>query len=139
VEKSSPIICATFDIKKADLRPNRRRFAQSCHPASNGNRLNFFLKKCSDTFVGAIFVITSAIWRMVGSVDVLRTGLPNGLHTKKKQFQCIFEGLAMENFGMFHGQLVYFRRFGILFWYFVAILVHYFPFWFVVQRKIWQP
>jgi hypothetical protein len=50
------------------------------------------------------------------------------------------EGLGIENFGVFHGHLVYFdRNFGIfygslLFWY-----IHFFPFWFVAPRKLWQP
>jgi hypothetical protein len=38
-------------------------------------------------------------------------------------------------FGLFYGHLIDFWTFGI----FSGYLVYFFPFWYVVQKKIWQP
>jgi hypothetical protein len=38
-------------------------------------------------------------------------------------------------FGLFYGHLVYFMVYFGLFW---VRLVNFFPFWYVLQRKIWQ-
>jgi hypothetical protein len=81
--------------------------------------------------------------------------------TKNQTLGKFFEGLAMEDagnfmapwytlrpFGIFlviwyiFGHLVYFWSFGILLviWYIFGHLVcMFFPFWYVVPRKIWQP
>jgi hypothetical protein len=78
-------------------------------------------------------------WCLVGSAP----GLPDGLFSNQKsQFMYILEGLAMENLGIFHEDLVYFRAIGNFFtaiWYILWSLVYFFPFWYFGPRKIWQP
>jgi ABC-type spermidine/putrescine transport system permease subunit II len=52
------------------------------------------------------------------------------------------EGLAIENLGIFYGLLVYFTAIGNILWpfgIFCGHLVYFFPFWYFVPRKIWQP
>jgi hypothetical protein len=52
------------------------------------------------------------------------------------------EGLALEDVGIFNGHLVHFTVFGYILWAFGIVrgnLVYFFPFWYFVQRKIWQP
>jgi hypothetical protein len=50
-------------------------------------------------------------------------------------------GLAMKDIGLFYGHLVYFWPFGIFYGYLVHFMITwcFFPFWYVVPRKIWQP
>jgi hypothetical protein len=47
----------------------------------------------------------------------------------------------MEDVGIFYGRLVYFTSIWIpILWPFgILYLIHCFPFWYVVPRKIWQP
>jgi hypothetical protein len=48
----------------------------------------------------------------------------------------------MEDDGIFYGHLVHFRVFCYILWTFGIIrgnLVYFFPFWYFVPRKIWQP
>jgi hypothetical protein len=66
--------------------------------------------------------------------------LPDGIFSNQKsKFGLILEDLAMEDVGIFYGQLVYFTailwQFGILH----GHLVYFSPTWYVVPRKIWQP
>jgi hypothetical protein len=52
------------------------------------------------------------------------------------------DGLAVENVGIFDVRLVYFTAIGNILWLFGMVcdrLVNFSPFWYVVQRKIWQP
>jgi hypothetical protein len=66
----------------------------------------------------------------------LRTGLPDGLFVYQiSQFYCLFEGLGIENFGMFHGLLVFLGPFGSLY----GHLVFFDNFGTLFPRKIWQP
>jgi hypothetical protein len=76
--------------------------------------------------------------------------LPDGIFSNQKaQFGQISECLAKKDVGIFYGHLVYFTAiwsislaFGIFYGhlvYFVAHFGKFFPFWFVVPRKIWQP
>jgi hypothetical protein len=58
--------------------------------------------------------------------------LPDGLFLyQKSQLGKILEGLLIEDVGVFRGHFVYFTAK----WY-IGI---YFPFWYDVPRKIWQP
>jgi hypothetical protein len=57
---------------------------------------------------------------------------------QKSQFGYILEGLAMEDVGIFMATLSILRP-NATFGTFCGHLVHFFPFWFIVQRKIWQP
>jgi hypothetical protein len=48
----------------------------------------------------------------------------------------------MEDVGIFYGQLVHFTVFCYILWTFGKVhgnLVYFFPFWYFVPRKIWQP
>jgi hypothetical protein len=48
----------------------------------------------------------------------------------------------MEEDGIFYGHLVHFMVFGYILWTFGKVcgnLVYFFPFWYFVPRKIWQP
>jgi hypothetical protein len=48
----------------------------------------------------------------------------------------------MEDVGIFYGHLVHFTVFCYVLWTFVIVcgnLVYFFPFWYFVPRKIWQP
>jgi hypothetical protein len=60
---------------------------------------------------------------------------------QKRLFLCIFDGLGMENFGIYYKHLVYFGHFNIFYSHlvFLATLVHFPAFWFVVPRNIWLP
>jgi hypothetical protein len=70
-------------------------------------------------------------------------GLPDGLFSNQKsKFGLILEGLVMEEVAMFYGHLVHFTVFCYILWTFGVvrgILVYFFPFWYFVPRKIWQP
>jgi hypothetical protein len=56
--------------------------------------------------------------------------------TKNPNLGKYWGGLAMEDFCLFYGHLVYFLRpFDV----FNGYLVNSVPFWYVVPRKIWQP
>jgi hypothetical protein len=56
-------------------------------------------------------------------------GLPDGIFSNRKSKSGYLpDELAMEDFDIFYGHLVYF----MVIWYF-------FQFWFVMPRKIWQP
>jgi hypothetical protein len=48
------------------------------------------------------------------------------------------EVLAKEDVGTFYDNLVYFTTIWHVLWSFCANLVNFFPFWYVVERKIWQ-
>jgi hypothetical protein len=53
-----------------------------------------------------------------------------------------FEGLAMENLGIFYDHLVYVTAIGNILWpfgIFCGHLVYFSPFWYFLPRKIWQP
>jgi hypothetical protein len=48
----------------------------------------------------------------------------------------------MEDVGLFYGLLVYFTAIWSILWpfcIFVPYLVNFFPFWYAIPRKIWQP
>jgi hypothetical protein len=52
------------------------------------------------------------------------------------------EGLAMEDVGIFYVHLVNFLANWHFWWQFGTfchLLVHFYPFWYLVPRKIWQP
>jgi hypothetical protein len=70
-------------------------------------------------------------------------GLPDGLFSNQKsKFVELLEGLAMEDDGIFYGHLVYFTVFCCILWTFGKVrgnLIYFFPFWYFVTRKIWQP
>jgi hypothetical protein len=62
-------------------------------------------------------------------------GLPDGLFSNQKyQFGYIFEGLRMENAGIFYGHLEYFLVIWYMLWPFGSL-----SFCYIVSRKIWQP
>jgi hypothetical protein len=66
--------------------------------------------------------------------------LPDGIFSNQKsQLGLILDGLAMEDVGIFYGHyghLVYY----VTLWQFYGYLCSiFFPFWYVVSRKIWQP
>jgi hypothetical protein len=62
--------------------------------------------------------------------------LPDGIFSNRKsQFGKILEGLGIEKVGTFYGRLEYITAIWYISWQFGII----FPFWYVVQRKIWQP
>jgi hypothetical protein len=67
----------------------------------------------------------------------MRSGLTDGIFSNKRtQLVYISEGLVIENIGIFYGRLVYFSGIGHI----LRLLdMFYFSFWYVVQRKIWQP
>jgi hypothetical protein len=69
--------------------------------------------------------------------------LPGGLFSNQKsQFGQILDGLVMEDVVIFYGHLVHFTVFYYISWTFGTVrgnLVHFFPFWYFVPRKIWQP
>jgi hypothetical protein len=71
------------------------------------------------------------------------SGLPDGLFSNQKsKFAKFLEGPAMEDYGLFYGHLVLFTVFCYLLWTFGIVrgnLVYFFPFWYFVPRKIWQP
>jgi hypothetical protein len=59
--------------------------------------------------------------------------LPDGIFSNPKAlFGYISEGLGIDNVGVFCGHLGYFTTIWYVNWIFP-------PFWYVVQRKIWQP
>jgi hypothetical protein len=47
----------------------------------------------------------------------------------------IFEGLRMENVGIFYGHLEYITAIGYILWSLGKLVV----IWYIVSRKIWQP
>jgi hypothetical protein len=69
--------------------------------------------------------------------------LPDGLiSNQKSKFGQNLEGLAMEDGGIFYGHLVYINAIlttlgSICIYY--GYLVYFYPFWYFVPRKIWQP
>jgi hypothetical protein len=69
--------------------------------------------------------------------------LPDGLFSNQQsKFRKILKGLALEDVGIFYGHLVHFTVFCFILWPFGIVrgnLVYYFPFWYFVRRKIWQP
>jgi hypothetical protein len=63
-------------------------------------------------------------------------GLPDDIFSfQKSGFWYIFEDIGMENASTFYGYLEYF----IDLCYILRPFVIFFPFWYVVARKIWQP
>jgi hypothetical protein len=69
--------------------------------------------------------------------------LPDGLFSNQKsKFGQILKVLVMEEVGIFYGPLVNFNLFCYILWTFGIVcgnLVYFFPFWYFVPRKIWQP
>jgi hypothetical protein len=60
----------------------------------------------------------------------------------KIQIWVNLEGPAMEDVGIFYGQLVHFIVLCYTLWTFSIVrgnLVYFYPFWYFVPRKIWQP
>jgi hypothetical protein len=73
-----------------------------------------------------------------------KAGLPDGKFYmyQKSQFECFWEGLGMENVGIFYGHLKYLLatwNISLPFGLFFGHLVCFSPFWYIVPRKIWQP
>jgi hypothetical protein len=72
-----------------------------------------------------------------------KSGLPDGFFSNQKsQFVLILEGLAMEDVGIFYVHSVNFPAIWHILWplgIFYPVLVHFYPCWYVVSRKIWQP
>jgi hypothetical protein len=70
-------------------------------------------------------------------------GLPDGLFSNQKsKFGEILVGLALVDVGIFYGHLVHFTVFCYTLWAFDIVrgnLLYFFPFWYFVLRKIWQP
>jgi hypothetical protein len=63
-------------------------------------------------------------------------GLPDGMFSNQKsKFGYIWEGLAMEDVGIFYGHLIHFTVFWYILWTFGTLS----PFGYFVPRKIWQP
>jgi hypothetical protein len=73
----------------------------------------------------------------------VQPGLPDGLFSNQKsKVGLILQGLAMEDVGIFRGHLIHFTVFCYISWPFGIVggnLVYFFPFWYFVPRKIWQP
>jgi hypothetical protein len=69
--------------------------------------------------------------------------LPDGIFSNQKfQFGKIFEGLEMEDVGIFYVRLVYIAAILYNLWtfgMFYGYLIYFSPFWYVALRKIWQP
>jgi hypothetical protein len=64
-------------------------------------------------------------------------GLPDGLFSNQKsKFWSILEVLAMDNSGIFMAIWRMFRTFGIVLY---GTFGTFFPFWYIVPPKIWQP
>jgi hypothetical protein len=63
------------------------------------------------------------------------------LQDQKSQLGYILKGVGMDTVGIFYGHLEYFTMTSYdLLVYFLAIWCRYFfPFWYVVAGKIWQP
>jgi hypothetical protein len=85
-----------------------------------------------------------------GFIEGNDPGLPDGIFSNQKsQFGWILECLAMKYVGKFHDHLVYFTANRIFYgyiWYilwsfgiFCGLFGIFFPFWYVIERKIWQP
>jgi hypothetical protein len=74
---------------------------------------------------------------------LLWSGLPDGLFSNQKsKFGYILEGLALKDVGIFNRHLVAFTVFRYILWTFGIVrgnLAYFFPFWYFVPRKIWQP
>jgi hypothetical protein len=72
-----------------------------------------------------------------------KVGLPDGFFSNQKsQFVWSLEGLATEDVSIFYVHLVNFPVIWHILWpfgIFPHVLVHFYPFWYVVPRKIWQP
>jgi hypothetical protein len=71
--------------------------------------------------------------------------LPDGIFSNQKsKVWEIFEGLAVEDFGVFYVHFVYIL-YGHLVYYihgysvYLMVIWYFSPFWYVVARKIWQP
>jgi hypothetical protein len=50
----------------------------------------------------------------------------------------ILEGLALEDVGIFYGHLVYFTAIRHI-WVYLSSFGMFYPFWYFVSRRIWQP
>jgi hypothetical protein len=72
------------------------------------------------------------MYRLIGIIKVSRVSI---FQTKNFYLGKFLEGLAMEVVGLFDGDLVYFTNI----WYILWLFGIFFPFWYVVPRKIWQP
>jgi hypothetical protein len=62
--------------------------------------------------------------------------------TKNPNLGGIFDGVSMEDVGIFYGHLDYFMAMSYVLWPFgmvCSFLVYFSPFWYVVPRNIWQP
>jgi hypothetical protein len=69
-----------------------------------------------------------------------KTGLPDGtLSNQKSHFGEILEGLAKEDVCIFYCHSVYCRVIWYILWPFLYIFCIFFPIWYVVRIKIWQP
>jgi hypothetical protein len=77
-------------------------------------------------------------------LGVIHSGLPDGIFSNQKSiFGEKLQGYAMEEGGIVHGSLVYLMYgqslflgpLGIFYGHFGT----FFPFWYFVTRKIWQP
>jgi hypothetical protein len=72
-----------------------------------------------------------------------RPGLPDGIFwNQKSQFGYILECLTMKDVAKFYCSSVYFTAFPNILFPFCTFCGHfgiYFPFWYVVPRKIWHP
>jgi hypothetical protein len=69
-------------------------------------------------------------------------GLPDGFFSDQiSKFGYILENIGMENVVIFSGHLEYLRPLGIIYCHLEnsVVILYIFPFWFVLQRKIWQP
>jgi hypothetical protein len=71
------------------------------------------------------------------------SGLPDGIFSNQKsQFGYILEGLAIEDVGIFYGDLLYFTAIWYILWSFGILfgdMAHFPPFWYFAPRNIWQP
>jgi hypothetical protein len=71
------------------------------------------------------------------------SGLPDGFFSNQKfQFAETLEGLAMEDVSIFYVHLINFPDIWYILWpfgTFLPVVVHFYPFWYVVPRKIRQP
>jgi hypothetical protein len=68
------------------------------------------------------------------------TGLPDGIFSNQKShFGELLEGLAIKDVGIFFGHLVYTTAILYILWSFCIFYGYFFPFWYFLPRKIWQP
>jgi hypothetical protein len=73
----------------------------------------------------------------------LFAGLPDGICSTRKsnlgKFWSVLQFKRLANFMTFWSIIVPFRIFYCHMVHFLVILVYFFPYWYVVPRKIWQP